>query len=394
MESAQPVAPRGSDVGSENQELRPESRRTTSVPRARRPGGRVRRAVAVTSLILVAILIVGRLLLPHYVLRYVNDVLHRNRQYPGHVSDVGISLWRGAYQIYGIEIRKREGKVPVPLFEAPVIDLSVEWKEIFHGSLVGRVVVKEPKVHFVHGPTERQTQRGTEANWLRTIRDLFPLKINSFRVERGQIHYRDFYSSPKVDVALLDVNGIATNLTNSLKLSKNRVANIHATARAQNQAEVEASMDVDPFATEPDFYFGGQLRSLRLAALNEFLRAYANVDAKAGEVSFFSELRTSGSEFRGYLKVLIKDLELIDLKKDIQRPLHFVWETLVAAVSEIFTNHSKDQIATEVPLRGTYNNPQPRTWSAVIGVFRNAFIEALKPGLNRSLSFGTAPKNN
>ncbi len=337
-------------------------------------------------------LVVGRLMLPLYVLQYVNRVLQRNPEYPGRVEDIDISLWRGAYQIKGLNIHKRTGKVPVPLFEAPLVDLSVEWRQLFHGSLVGKVVIDRPKVNFVHGPTERQTQDGTDANWLATIRDLYPLKINSFHVRDGQIHYRDFETSPKVDVYLSDVQGEATNLTNSLKLSKNRVAHIQATGSAEGQTKAKMSMDVDPFTVEPDFYVAGELTGLKLTALNDFLRAYANVDAKAGDISLFTELRTETRDFKGYLKVLIRNLELIDLRKDLKKPFRFIWESLVAAVSEIFTNHAKDQIATEVPLTGTLDQPKARTWATVVGIFRNAFIEALKPGIDRTLKFGPGSK--
>lgn len=367
-----------------------ESQRTVSdlsVAAPRRPvRHRTRWLVGIVGV--VALLLIGaRLLLPSYVLGHVNRVLNKNPYYRGQVEDIDIALWRGAYQIIGLRIEKTEGGIPAPLFHTPIIDLSIQWREIFRGRLVGEIEVQRGTLNFVHGPSRKESQDGSEGDWIATVRDLFPLKINRFQVNDSEIHYRDFSSSPNVDIYLAEVNGSATNLTNSLKLSANRVAHLELSAIAQNHSAASLKMDLDPFSRRPDFYLAAELKSLKLKALNDFLRAYASVDAAGGELSVFSELRTEQNRFKGYLKLLVKDLDLIDLSKDIKKPFRLVWESVVAVVSELFTNQRRDQLATEIPFSGTYSEPDAETWSALISVLSNAFIEALKPGLNNQLRF-------
>ena len=57
---------------------------------------------------------------------YVNRKLSEIPGYRAHVAAVTLHLWRGAYQIHNIDIKKTSGKVRVPFFSAPLVDLSVQ----------------------------------------------------------------------------------------------------------------------------------------------------------------------------------------------------------------------------------------------------------------------------
>src|SRR5687768_6397968 len=106
-------------------------------------------------LIVIAILIVIRLILPYVVLRYVNNSLASMEGYYGHVEDIDISLYRGAYKVKDIYLNKVDaGNKQVPFFSSQVIDLSVEWKALFRGSLVGEVIFFSPKLIFTQNKVE------------------------------------------------------------------------------------------------------------------------------------------------------------------------------------------------------------------------------------------------
>lgn len=69
-------------------------------------------------LLVVVVLLVGlRLALPSMVQKYVNRKLDELPEYDGHVGQVDIHLWRGAYAVDYVRIVKTEGKVTEPLFE-------------------------------------------------------------------------------------------------------------------------------------------------------------------------------------------------------------------------------------------------------------------------------------
>ena len=85
--------------------------------------------------------------------------------YYGSVADIDIGLWRGAYRIDGIEIVKTGAKQPKPFFDSRRVDFSVEWHSLMRGSLVAEGHFFEPKLNLVEGPTEKQSQLGTEEHW-------------------------------------------------------------------------------------------------------------------------------------------------------------------------------------------------------------------------------------
>jgi uncharacterized protein involved in outer membrane biogenesis len=153
-----------------------------------------------------------------WVRDYVNRKLSEIHGYRAHVAAVTLHMWRGAYQIHNLDVVKTNGDVPVPFFSAPLIDFNVQWKAlIFERSFVGEIQLYRPKMNLVNGPTEASRQAPVDEPWAQKIKQLYPLKINRFSVQDGQVHYRDFSKRLKVDVAVDHVQMVATNLTNSKK---------------------------------------------------------------------------------------------------------------------------------------------------------------------------------
>src|SRR5437588_5830530 len=167
-----------------------------------------------------------------WVRDYVNRKLSEIPGYRAHVAAVTLHLWRGAYQIHNIEIKKTSGKVPVPFFTAPLVDLSVQWHAlIFEHAAVGNIEMHRPKMNLVNGPTPETRQTEVDAPWAQKIKQLFPLKINRFAAYDGEIHYRDFSREPNVDVVAERVQMVGLNLTNSKKLSKSLIDDIRIEGR-------------------------------------------------------------------------------------------------------------------------------------------------------------------
>src|SRR5216110_3925480 len=167
-----------------------------------------------------------------WVRDYVNRKLSEIPGYRAHVAAVTLHLWRGAYQIHNIDIKKTSGKVPVPFFSAPLVDLSVQWHAlIFEHAAVGNIEIYRAKMNLVNGPTPDTRQTEVDAPWAQKIKQLFPLKFNRFAVHDGEIHYRDFTREPNTDIPFDRVQMVAVNLTNSKKLSKNLIADIRMEGR-------------------------------------------------------------------------------------------------------------------------------------------------------------------
>ncbi|MCX4198486.1 hypothetical protein OMR07_25790 [Methylobacterium organophilum] len=60
------------------------------------------------------LLLLLHLALPHLVRNYLNDKMADMGDYQGHVEDVDLAWWRGAYRIEGLLIEKKDERVQDP----------------------------------------------------------------------------------------------------------------------------------------------------------------------------------------------------------------------------------------------------------------------------------------
>ena len=133
-------------------------------------------------LIIICVLVVIRLILPKVVLHYSNKTLANMEGYYGHISDIDISLYRGAYQINNIYIDKLDSAKNEhdKFFSAKVIDLSVDWKSLFKGSIVGEMVFEFPSIYFTKDKVEiTEIQKDTN-DFRKILNDFMPLSVNRF----------------------------------------------------------------------------------------------------------------------------------------------------------------------------------------------------------------------
>ena len=342
---------------------------------------------------LLIILIAARIALPYVLLKLVNRELTKIQDYRGHVADLDVALIRGAYKLKDIRLDKISGKIPVPFFSAEIIDLSLEWSALFHGRIVGKIIVEHPVLNFVKGPTEETSQTKISKKWTDVIGDLMPLKINRFEINKGEIHYRDFYSSPKVNIYTSDVHILAENLSNAKKKDETLPSTVEATASVYG-GHATLSMKIDALNDIPTFEAKAELVSLNITDLNNFLEAYAKLDVKQGTISIYTEAAAKNKKIIGYTKPIIKDLKVVNWEKDKDKPLKLVWEAVVGAVVWVFKNHSKDQLATKAEFEGNYKDPKVSIWYIIAEILQNAFIQALYPALENSVNIHSLDKKN
>jgi hypothetical protein len=332
--------------------------------------------------VLLAVVLVVHLMLDVWVRNYVNRKLSEIEGYRAHVTAVHVALWRGAYVIHGIEINKVDGHVPVPFFSAPLVDLSIQWGELFHGALVGEIAFESPKLNFVNSKNAANTQVGVDKPWTEKIKQLFPVKFNRFTVRNGEVHYRDFSREPKVDVVIDRVSMIASNLTNSLKLSKTLHADIEIKGRPLREGSLATNINLDPYAAKPTFTMKTEVDGMPLTKLNDFAKAYASITFESGTLRVATEMESKEGRFTGFVEPVFDHMGIFDPKHDSDNPLNFVWQAIVGGLTEIIRNHPKDRFGTRVPISGSFDNPAPAVLDTIFNVFRNAFVKAFSGKLS------------
>jgi hypothetical protein len=335
----------------------------------------------------VVLLVVGRLLLPTFVERYVNRQLNRARDYGGQIGNVHLQLWRGQYTIDNIGIFKRSGEVHVPLFAADHVHLSIEWKELFHGAVVGQIRLDRPKINFVSGPTAAQSQTGKDEPWNAMLKSLFPFDLNRVEIMDGEIHFQNEYSKPPVDISLQHFAATATNLTNSREVKGELPAGALARGTTIGGGALDVHVQLDPMAAAPTFQATAQLSNVDLPALNDFLKAYGKFDVASGKFALYTSIASKDGSYDGYAKVFFENLHVFAWEKERgKNALEIFWQAIVGTLATAFKNQPHDYLATRIPISGTYGKEKVDTWAAVCSLLRNAFIKALVPKLDEKLT--------
>jgi hypothetical protein len=329
------------------------------------------------ALALAGALVILRLFLPAIALRAVNRKLGHLEGYQGRVDGIGISLWRGAYQIKGLDIEKKGGKVPVPFFSADAVDFSLEWRALLRRRIVTRIEMWSPVINFVKGPTEETSATNPNESFAQTLTALAPFDIDSLQVLNGEIHYRDFSSSPKVDISLTDVRGEAINLRNTRQAGVALPADVRIAAKAFGTGDLSLEVKADPLQEKPTFELKQKLTGVEFVRLNDFLEAYAKVRAKKGVFELYVEAAAKDGKFLGYAQPLFKDLE-IDKGSKV-KGARKVWAFVASAVEWIFSNKKKNLVATKIPIQGDFGDAKVGIWPSIEGILKNAYIRALTP---------------
>lgn len=342
---------------------------------------------------ILVVLVIFRLFLPYIVLRYVNKQLGQMKEYYGHVEDIDIALYRGAYQIKGMRILKKvkesHGKNDtIPFFKCREIDLSVEWRAIFKGAFVGEIILDEAVLNFVKGHHKQEDLRADTSDFRDLINSLMPLSINHFDIHRGQLHYIDPESSPKVDISMKQIEVAATNLGNVNKEKKLLPAKMNAIATAY-EGDLKMNVNFNALNKVPTFDLNMEVTHVNMVYLNEFFQAYGNFDLKKGNFGLYSEFAARDGKFKGYVKPIIKDLDIVQWNKEEGNLGQILWETLIGSAAELLQNQRKDQLATKIPIEGSFEKPRTNMWDAISYVLRNAFVNALKPSIDNTINIST-----
>ena len=347
------------------------------------------------TLIIIIVLICVRLVLPYVILHFANKNLASIPGYFGHIEDIDLALIRGAYRIDSIYINKRDTitQKQTKFFSASAIDLSLEWGALFHGAIVGELIFEQPNLRFTREKVEPKDVEKDSSDFKDLKEDFMPLQVNRFEILNGNVRYLDGTSNPKVDILMTNMHAVATNLRNSYDSSKLLPAKVIARADVY-EGEFTFNLDINPLAKQPTFDLNAELKDTNLVLLNDFFKAYAKIDVNKGKFGMYTEVAAKEGAFKGYVKPIIKDLDVVGHEDRQDNIFRKMWEGLVGFVGQVFKNQPEDQVATKIPFEGRLDNPDTNIWVTILNVLQNAFIQAIQPSIDSEINIASveAPK--
>lgn len=327
------------------------------------------------------------LLLEPVALHYANKAIDRLKTYEGHMDGVGIQLYRGAYRIDSLTLHRVGDEDTIsPFFSVDAIEISVSWRALFKGKIVADVAMYQPVLNFKATKVEEPEE---ETNFVKVLEDMVPIRIETFKIYDGEIHYLDKAQDPVIDVYFKNLNATADNLTNMERGEDPLPSKVSLSANTIGGGTLNVEMGMYLLQQVPDFDLSVELADVDLVSLNDFTRAYAYFDFEKGTFYLSTEVVMNDGDFKGYLKPVLEDYAIIDLSDDDPFSSE-VWETLAGSMMWIFENKSKDRFASRAPFKGNARNTDVGVLKTLANVWINAFVEAFEKNVEDRIEYQNA----
>ena len=343
--------------------------------------------------IVVVLMIAARAAAPFVIKDWLNKKLVALETYDGHVADVDLAIWRGAYAADRVRIVKTGSKQPEPFFDADRVDLSIEWRNLLRGRIVAECKLSNPHVNLIRADSEAQSQLGTEVDWADELEKLSPFKFNTIVVEDGTATFRAPGIRSKDALQARNIFGAITNMTNVARSGQATFAGFKASATVLDSGSAVVIGSANPLAHSPTFDVNLTVKNVQLPKVNPWLRQYIKADAEAGDFELYTELAAADGKFKGYAKPIMKNVNIYSSEEEEDNPLKRLWEGLVDFAAEILENQDTEQVAARIPFSGTIKNPDASILETVVSVLHNAFVSAFARSLEGSISIRDVKKN-
>lgn len=366
--------------------------------------------VFIAACILFALLVALRMLAPTIVKNIVNQSLDNAPGIAGSIQDIDLHLYRGAYQIEGIELRTVKNNIEHPFVTISELDISIFWTKLIRGKVVTELVFKQPSFTFAD-TKEEQTQKyeaaANKSTWLGISEQLVPFDIDRLEVIDGHFTFEGKSNTlnQKGAFQVSDINGVVVGITSpsQYETENNKSKNTTSTrgtltgyGMVYGESKVTAEGSFDPFSKKPMFDVDAHIDDIQAKHLDALIKIYTPFDVEAGSFMAATELKADMGELTGYLKVGADELDVFSWKQDIEidgdNPFEALADALIGGIANILSNRETDLVATKIPIEGSLNNPETSVIESFLSLLNNAFIDAIDIEVDEILSFGADQK--
>lgn len=343
------------------------------------------------SLGVILVLLIGiRMLLPELIKKQLNTFLAEfSEVYSFHVSDVDLSILRGAYRLEGVDGRLK--KVNQEFFKAEYIDISMSWRDLFRGHLrtdiLGQGVVFKGSQDFLSALKEYTAASKKDAQELG--KKVFPLHISRIDLRNSKATFADMSGIPEdLQLRLTNIDGRVSNVTATEK-EPNSLINLRAVL--QDSATGVIVGEVDQKQAPAEYLFSFQLQEFDLTSLNPFLKRRVPISFEHGHADIYAEIKGEDGNLYGYVKPFVKDVKMMGDQGDFKGIKHWGLEVAAAFGNFILKSPQDKTVATKFNFAyeaGKFN------WNLgeVLGrAFEHGFGNGLQPGLDEQFQMKAHP---
>jgi len=246
--------------------------------------------------------------------------------------------------------------------------------------------LQDAKVDYVHSaatkPKEVRRAKKAAETAKEAHRDpTVTVKVEHGKIASSEVGFVNEATDPDYRVFIADLDMDVDNLSTRLEEGTGVVK---MTGKFMGSGRTEMTGTFRPEKPRPDFDLNVKIVKTNVEAFNNVLRAYGDMDTHRGVFAFFSELAVRDNRIQGYVKPLLKDVDVYDPAQDRDKPVtKKIYEAVVGGVFGLLENKTRNEAATVTDLSGPVENPQASTWQVVEKLVQNAFFKAILPGFER-----------
>jgi hypothetical protein len=233
------------------------------------PKRRWLRRAGVAVLALVVLAVIASFFIDEPLRRLV--VRQMNQSLKGYTADIGkLSFHPIGLSLTLHDLRfLQEAHPDPPVFHAPRLEASVQWKALLRGRLVANFVLTEPVVYANLQQLRAEAKDPTPVDqhgWQEAFESIYPLKINEVRIADGRVTYVDEGPFEPLEISRLNV--VAQNIRNIHSKDRTYPSDIHLEAVVFKDGRVTLDGHAD-FLAAPVPGVQGELK-LEQVALDYF----------------------------------------------------------------------------------------------------------------------------
>ncbi|MGZ3773938.1 MAG: hypothetical protein ACXVCY_13560 [Pseudobdellovibrionaceae bacterium] len=339
------------------------------------------------ALVFLFILVSIRILLPYGIKSGINYFLsHDLDDYQGHVDDFDLKIYRGLYRCKGVKIWKPTESTGHPLLSINELEFHLDWKALFKKKILGNIFVDGAHVDIVTSAKRQPPKIPLEKLLREWIVKLVPVRLDSIVVRNSSVTIRGLDFKIPMSIVIDEISATAENLTNYNRSGKTLPTAVSAKARLQKNSYIEGHI-FSNFTVDPPLLDGSfQVNKFDLTKINDVFLAYELMTFQKGYFSVYGEFVLKNDYVKGYIKPFFEDLKIVMPKDKLKNPKRTLLQFGSSVANLILRNKDTKAVATKIEFGGYVKNTEVNKSDAFWTSLKNAFIEALKKGIEKSIS--------
>jgi Domain of Unknown Function (DUF748) len=246
--------------------------------------------------------------------------------------------------------------------------------------MLGRVLVQGVALDYTHTSHTAKAEQARVEQTARAAKQManapaVQLRIARLDVVKSTFGFLNRAASPPYRVVLTDADIRLEDLSNQARDGR---ASVSLTGQLMGNGSTRLTARLQPQTGSADLDLTAQVERADMGRLSDLVQAYSGVGVQAGELSVFAELTLREGAIDGYIKPLVRDVQVGTGAGT--GPGRRVYEGMVETAARVLRNRSRGEVATIVQLSGPVDHPQVSRWRTIGRLLQNAFFRPIAPG--------------